>query len=254
MSVVLDCPHCRKAVTVVDDLVGRVMACPHCGDHFTLPRPGDSPVAVAGPSHSFVPVAGIRFTFACQRCSSILEARGGMAGQRGRCPTCGAVFTIPSVDAATGRAVGDAVVEDDGQLPTPMHAYATAGAKAPKIVRKDDGEQVILCPRCQRAMPVDANTCAACGMPFTMDGAAAIAVGGSGSNGMATAALTVGVLSLLAWMCSPILGCVAIGLGIAGLRRAEKTGGLRTGRKMAIAGIVCGALSLAIYGLYQYFF
>jgi NADH dehydrogenase FAD-containing subunit len=37
---------------------------------------------------------------------------------------------IPPVNERTGVAAGLAQVTDDGQLPTPMHAYATAGEKA----------------------------------------------------------------------------------------------------------------------------
>jgi len=243
MSFVLDCPVCHKPVTMTDELIGRVMACPHCAWHFTLPQRGAAPQCVVAPKsiHPSDP-ARIRFTFTCQRCSSILEARGDMGGQHGRCPTCGAVFVIPQVDPRTGLPAGPAVVEADGQLPTPMHAYATAGDKAPKIRRLQSGEQVIVCPRCRRDMPVDAETCSACGLPFTMEGAAAVSEVGSGRNGLATASLTIGVISLLAF-CLPGLGLLAIGLGIGGLRRAEKMGPQRTGRSMAIAGIVCGSLA-----------
>lgn len=166
-----------------------------------------------------------------------------MSGERGTCPTCGAVFVIPQTDPNTGLPLGPAVVEADGQLPTPMHAYATAGEKAPIIRRLKSGEQVIVCPRCERNSPVDAHTCSTCGMPFTMDGSEAIAQAGSGGNTLATAALTVGIISLLA-VCLPGLGLVAIGLGIGGLKRAEKLGPDRPGRGMAIAGIVCGALAV----------
>jgi len=229
---------------MTDDLIGRVMACPHCGMHFTLPRRGASAISVAMPAaRSPVRVVRPRFTFGCQRCSSILEARGEMSGERGTCPTCGAVFIIPQTDPNTGLPLGPAVVEADGQLPTPMHAYATAGEKAPVIRRLGSGEQVIVCPRCERHSSVDAHVCATCGMPFTMDGSAAIVEAGTGGNPLATAALTVGIISLLA-ACLPGLGLVAIGLGIGGVRRAERLGPDRPGRGMAIAGIVCGALAL----------
>jgi len=229
---------------MTEELIGRVMACPHCGRHFSLPHRGASAVSLAMPAaHSPIRVVRPRFTFSCQRCSSILEARGEMSGERGTCPTCGALFIIPRTDPNTGLPLGPAVVEADGQLPTPMHAYATAGDKAPIIRRLASGEQVIVCPRCERHSPVDAHVCATCGMPFTMDGSAAIAQISSGRNGLATASLTVGVVSLLAG-CLPGLGLVAIGLGIGGLNRAENRGPDRLGRGMAIAGIVCGTMAV----------
>ena len=229
---------------MTDELIGRVMACPHCGRHFNLPSRGVSAVSVASPaSYSPGRVVRAKFTFSCQRCSSILEARGEMSGERGTCPTCGAVFVIPETDPNTGLPTGPAEVEADGQLPTPMHAYATAGDKAPIIRRLASGEQVIVCPRCERNSPVDVHTCSTCGMPFTMDGSAAITQAGTGGNTLATASLTVGIISMLA-ACLPGLGLVAIGLGIGGLKRAEKLGPDRPGRGMAIAGIVCGALAM----------
>lgn len=231
-------------MTATKELIGRVMACPHCANHFTIPEEGGKAVPVATPNYNYPPQgAGIRFTFSCQRCSSILEARGDLGGRQGRCPTCGAVFVVPQVDPHTGLPVSSAVVEDDGQLPTPMHAYATAGRKAPTIRRLPTGEQVIICPRCRRDMPIDANTCKACGMPFTMEGAAAVAYAGSPGNTLATASLTFGVVALFLF-CLPGLGLLAIGLGIGGLKKAENMGVDRPGRSMAIAGIVLGAVSL----------
>ncbi|MCG8408542.1 MAG: DUF4190 domain-containing protein [Phycisphaerales bacterium] len=237
-------------MTANSELIGRVMACPHCANHFTIPQDGAEAVPIATPDYNYpAPGAAIRFTFSCQRCSSILEARGDLGGKQGRCPTCGAVFVVPRVDPRTGLPLSSAAVEDDGQLPTPMHAYATAGSKAPTIRRLPTGEQVIHCPRCRRDMPVDSNTCTACGMPFTMEGAAAVTYTNSGSNGLATASLTVGIIAMVA-ACIPGLGLVAIGLGYGGLKRAEKMGADAPGRSMAIAGIVLGALSLGWIALY----
>ncbi len=245
MSFVLDCPTCRKAVTASREMIGRVMACPHCASHFTLPREGEAAVPVAQPTGNLSAAANARFTFDCQRCGSILEAKGDMSRSQGRCPTCGALFVIPRVDPQSGLPIDTAAVPDDGQLPTPMHAYATAGHKAPKIHRMNNGEQVILCSQCGQQMPIDANSCTACGVPFTMDAASEVARSGPSPNNLATAALTVGIISILA-PCVLVLGSVAIGLGIAGVVRAENLGTARPGRNMAIAGIVLGVLSLGL--------
>lgn len=251
MSFVLDCPACRKAVTASPEMIGRIMACPHCAGHFTLPREGEATVPVAHPTGNLATGATARFTFDCQRCGSILEARGEMSRSQGRCPTCGAVFVIPRVDPRSGLPIDTATVPDDGQLPTPMHAYATAGHKAPKIHRLPNGEQVILCSQCGQQMPVDANMCSGCGVPFTIEGASAVVHSGPSPNGMATASLTVGIVSLLT-ACLPVLGAVAVGLGIAGVLRSEKLGSARPGRNLAIAGIVLGLLAMGI-GAVMYF-
>jgi len=196
-------------------------------------------------------IANLRFTFSCQRCGSVLEALGEQCGRSGRCPTCGAVFIIPLVDPQTGLAAGPARVSDDGQLPTPMHAYGTAGGKAPKIRRLGSGEQVIVCPRCGRDMPVDAHTCGSCGLPFTIEGAAAVVQTADGVNSWSTAALTVGVLSIMTF-CFPLPALAAIALGIVALRKGRSVGRATSGRSMAIAGIICGTLSLAVFVVWKF--
>ncbi len=219
------------------------MACPHCASHFTLPQAGQAAVPVAQPTGNLSTAGHARFTFDCQRCGSILEARGDMSQSQGRCPTCGALFVIPRTDPQSGLPIDTATVPDDGQLPTPMHAYATAGHKAPKIHRMANGEQAILCSQCGQQMPIDADSCTACGVPFTMEAASEVARSGPSPNSLATASLTIGIISVLT-PCMLVLGLVAIGLGIAGLVRAENLGTARPGRNMAIAGIVLGVISL----------
>lgn len=239
----MDCPACGKAITATDELLGRPVACPHCSTHFRIPARGARPLVR---SSSAMPeyMASIRFTFTCQRCSSILEGASDVCGEQGRCPTCGAVFIVPSVDRKTGLPTGPAEVDDDGEFPTPVHAYAAAGDKAPQIRRLNSGEQIIVCPRCAARMPIDAHLCTACGIPFTIEGAAAIYKSAPGGNSMATAALVAGMVSLPLFIAGVVLGPVAIGLGVAGLRRAGEEDRNGEGRKRAIAGIVCGGVSL----------
>lgn len=78
---------------------------------------------------------------------------------------------MPMVDSVTGRAVSDADPGDDGELPTPVHAYAAAGDMAPIIVRKGDDSLFIRCRLCDHENPVDADCCDRCGRPFTLEGA-----------------------------------------------------------------------------------
>lgn len=73
--------------------------------------------------------------------------------------------------------------------------------------------------------------------------------GGSASNGLATAALTCGIIgTLIAWMpfavvIGIVLGVLALVFGIKGLRRSATVG---RGRGAAIAGIVTGSLALLL--------
>jgi uncharacterized CHY-type Zn-finger protein len=246
MSCVLGCPLCSKSVTVADEHIGVVLACPYCARHFTLPAKDVQAVPVAmGPAQATALTTGSRFTFTCGRCESILEARPELCGQPGRCPTCGALFVVPNVDPATGQAAGPAMVADDGQLPTPLHAYATAGDRAPTIRRLDTGAQVVVCPRCRAEMPVEADVCSACGIPFTMEGAASITQAPLETDSLARAAMTVGIIGVLT-ACQPVVGLVALGLGIAAMVKSRRRKYNKSGEKMAIAGIICGAAGAAI--------
>lgn len=242
-----ECPLCGKPVTAEEDLLGTRVRCPHCEQEFTArDANGTAPDTSASPvSTAYVPT--IRFTFTCQRCGSALEGHSGLCKQLGRCPTCGAVFTIPEIDRRTGLPLGPAVVADDGELPTPMHAYAAAGTKAPSIRRRSDGEPYILCPRCDFESSIEANICPRCGLPFTIEGASAVAVGAAtASNSLATASLVFGILALPTY-CFPLLGVVAIATGLIALHRMGKSAVPTSGRGQAIGGLVCGGLSIAFW-------
>jgi len=243
MAYEFACPNCAKTVSASTELVGRTVACPYCTRQFSVPAPGRS--AEPLPAVLAAKVGGISFTFVCQRCSSILEGQSQLCGQTGRCPTCGATFIIPHVDPRTGLARGPAIVAEDGQLPTPVHAYASAGDKAPRIERQRDGTQVILCPRCDKRMPIDSNLCSGCGLPFTMDGAAVVSQTLPSTNSLATAAMWVGIAGLVTF-CMVFPGPLAIALGIAGLQRSQKLGPAGHGRAAATAGIVLGAVSTVL--------
>ncbi len=251
MTKVLGCPYCDQSVTVGEQLFGRVMGCPHCAKHFTVADDNSNPIPVASPQGNFpYSMHAVRFTFSCMRCASVLEARGDHGGTKGRCPTCGAIFVIPEVDPRTGVPSTAAHVADDGQLPTPMHAYATAGTKAPKIVRLENGEEAIECPRCNQRAPADANQCPVCGTPYTMEGADAVIRGGNDSNGMATAAIIVAILGI----CIPGGGLLAAGLGWAGVVKATELGQSRPGYGLAVGAIIIGLFSCAFHGARLFLF
>ena len=244
MHTKVDCPACRKGVTVTLEQIARVMGCPHCASHFMVPREGAAPVPVTTLDATHTGITSIRFSFSCGRCGTLLEGRSNMSGRQGRCPTCGGVFIVPGVDPRTGVPAGPAVIAQDGQFPTPLHAYANAGEKAPRILRNDKDEPIIECPRCRRHMPIEANLCEACGMPFTMEGAdAVVEYAGGRSNELASASLAIGALSLLAY-CAPGIGIIAILIGVSALRRMEAMGVQPLSRTSAIAGIALGVVSL----------
>ncbi len=63
-----------------------------------------------------------------------------------------------------------------------------------------------------------------------------------GGNGMATAALIVGALAVVAFPAGPVLGAVALVLGVIGLIRARHLPAERRGRAAAIVGMGLGVV------------
>jgi ribosomal protein L40E len=162
-----------------------------------------------------------------------------MAAQEGQCPTCGNQITIPILDRYN-RLIDPKTRQIIKQDPHPVHAYAAAGARAPKIQRTNDGKQFIICPRCSASSPITYNNCRSCGMPFTMEGTTVDAVGAN--NGFCVASLVLGIIGLLTFFIF-IPSLLAIIFGIVGVRQAVSAESAnRGGRGMAIAGIVCGSI------------
>jgi hypothetical protein len=86
--------------------------------------------------------------------------------------------------------------------------------------------------------------------PPPMPGAPAMAPV-SASNGLAVAALVVGIVSLVLFFIPGfafLLGIVAIVLGALGIARANKMAGKQRG--VAIAGLVCGAVGIIVNVLF----
>jgi len=190
--------------------------------------------------------AAYQFRFTCTRCESVLESQTELCGQPGKCPTCATEFIIPLFDPKTG-ALGELMnLSGEPQDPTPVHAYAAAGTRAPEILRDERDEPYIRCPRCGTRSPVDANRCEACGLPFTLEGVTHDAVPGS-ANGYAVASLVLGILGLPCFMLV-IPQILAVVFGFVALNQHARR---RTsaGRGMAIAGIALGLIGLVITGV-----
>jgi DNA-directed RNA polymerase subunit RPC12/RpoP len=243
-----------------DDQVGQKVRCPTCLSTLIVPAPAAAVAVGAGapgfdapavpppqqrmPSQ-FMPQrggAGKRYGFNCGYCSSRLEATESMAAQEGQCPTCGNNITIPILDRY-GRLIDPKTRQIIKQDPHPVHAYAAAGDRAPRIFRDDAGSQYIRCPRCGSNSPITANNCKSCGMPFTMEGTTLEAAGTS--NGFCVASLVLGIIGLPA-ACAFIPSILAIIFGIIGYGQVSRAGESGSGRGMAIAGMICGGLGLII--------
>ena len=236
------CPQCGGRATAAAEQRGQTMGCPHCRRPLQLPPPPPRSSGPTPPRDPNAPPPGRPFHFRCLRCASVLEGRSNQSGQQGKCPTCGGVFTVPPMDPRTGLAVSHADPGDDGENPTPMHAYAAAGTKAPGLVRKQDESVAILCSRCQRESDVRSNNCPFCGLPFTMEGLTFSVPTRNAGGG--TAALTLGILAVPMAFCIGIgfiPGILAVGIGLVARSKAR---GEPTGT--ADAGILLGVLACAI--------
>ena len=207
------------------------------------PPPRRNAIPAAAAAFRAAGSGGKRYGFNCGYCSSRLEATEAMAAQDGQCPTCGNTITIPILDRY-GRLIDPKTRQIIKQDPHPVHAYAAAGDRAPRILRQNDGKQIIRCPRCSAASPITANNCKACGMPFTMEGTTLEAAGTS--NGFCVASLVLGIIGIPTF-CTVITPLLAVVFGIVGLTQVSKQGGEGAGgRGMAIAGIVCGVIGCLI--------
>lgn len=259
------CRVCRSPLQVEDALSGKVVRCPTCLGTMRVPdrapvaetvpplppMPGSpdapGPVPVNDPSATLPrpPLrggTGRRYGFNCPFCSSRLEANEAMAAQDGTCPTCGNSIVIPILDRF-GRLIDPRTQQVLKQDPHPVHAYAAAGERAPRILRRPDGRQVIQCPRCGGHSPVHANNCGSCGMPFTMEGTS-IEASGQG-NGFAATSLVLGIIGIPA-SCTVLVPILAIIFATIALVQAHQHGERGSNRGLAIAGLVFGCIGLII--------
>jgi DNA-directed RNA polymerase subunit RPC12/RpoP len=195
------------------------------------------------PSQFRAPGGGKHYGFNCGYCSSRLEATESMAGQEGQCPTCGNTIVIPILDRY-GRLIDPMTGKIIKQDPHPVHAYAAAGERAPRILRQGNTTQVIQCPRCGSLSGITSNNCKSCGMPFTMEGTTIEAAGGG--NGFCVSSLVLGIIGIPAG-CTGIVPLLAIIFGAIGLNQVNKSGVEGGGRGMAIAGIICGVIGLMMF-------
>jgi DNA-directed RNA polymerase subunit RPC12/RpoP len=273
--LVFECKICRTSLSAEESQAGQLVRCPTCLTTLRVPGEEGLQPAMAGagkeisssaaqagssavadptialrPSSTTAPSAprrmgsgGKRYGFNCGYCSSRLEATEAMAAQEGQCPTCGNNITIPILDRY-GRLIDPVTKEIIKQDPHPVHAYAAAGERAPKIVRQKTGTQTIQCPRCNAVSAITANNCKSCGMPFTMEGTTLEATGTS--NGFCVASLVLGIIGMPTGctIVTPLLGII---FGVIGYNQVSKGGeGGGGGRGMAIAGIICGVIGLGL--------
>jgi hypothetical protein len=133
MSIVLDCPGCRKRYEVDDALAGKKSRCKQCGEVFQIPapnrreaepaavsrssgpssprqtgsqwesilegkpptHPGGRPSTPDPPPRAAAPGSAATIVINCPKCRKRYELDGVLAGKKSRCKNCGEVFPIP---------------------------------------------------------------------------------------------------------------------------------------------------------------
>jgi DNA-directed RNA polymerase subunit RPC12/RpoP/TM2 domain-containing membrane protein YozV len=247
MAIQFPCQLCNRLLEADENQTGTLVRCPQCMGTSRVPAPGNttaapSPERISSSTQWLITRPGRKYGFPCPYCSSPLEATESIAAQEGTCPTCGSNITIPILDQQN-RLIDPKTRKIIKQDPHPVHAYAAAGERAPRIVRRDDGGQWIQCSRCGSVAPVTANNCKSCGMPFTMEGTTVEAAGGT--DGFCVAALVLGIVGLVGF-CTIIIPLLAIVFAAVGYARTTSEGGSQSGTGLAIAGGVLGVIGAAL--------
>jgi ribosomal protein L37E len=123
------------------------------------------------------------------------------------------------------------------------HAYAAAGEMAPEVVEDNSGKAMVRCRRCGTMSQIDADACASCGIPFTIE--AGTVEPAWSVDGWAVASVVLGAISL-ATPYVPGLAAIAVVAGLVALRRLHvQYGGLQ--RVAAWSGMALAGLSTAMY-------
>ena len=229
------CKRCDRPVIARVEWVAWEVQCPHCQSLLRVPDvPDDGRPVPADIPHM---AAKHGFNFPCPRCGCLLEAHTGMCGRNGTCPTCNARLNIPHLRPKSGKPLKAELLDDEGGDPTPVHAYGASGHSAPQIINCPDGSLVIQCPRCNAHSPIDADTCEACGIPFTMDAAAT--VGKMYRDRWAASSVTLGVVGVVV---SPLFipGFFATWYGL----RSVMFSGHGRRKYLGLLGMLLGLISL----------
>lgn len=69
---------------------------------------------------------------------------------------------------------------------------------------------------------------------------------GRGTSGQAIASMVLGIVSLVIWYVGIVTGIIGLSLGAVAIKKCKPNGPLK-GRGMAIAGIVCSTIALALW-------
>lgn len=202
-------------------------------------------------------------------CGQRLQVPDEMAGRTGKCPSCGAAVLVPGAPAAPAAPPPPAPPPPVVQSPPAAGAGAAPPVPPapPAVVPPAAESGTKSCPHCGGVILANARKCKHCGEYLTltareqrMAGPGAAAPRGvvtpppSSTDGMAIAALVLGIISLISWCCAPVGGItslLALIFGFIGRGNVKRDG--TQGDGFALAGIIMGGigvfLTLAYFAL-----
>ena len=151
----------------------------------------------------------------CPNCGS---ENDGAPGSRVNCPACTASFDVPPEQDSPPPRPATPIT------PSPLGGFggsSPAGRPAPSG------------PVAGSAGPLDPSR------PF--DASRPLALNGRKNNTLAIVSLVMGIIC-----CIPFGSFIALGTGIAALKKIEASEGREGGKNLAVAGIVLGGLGVAV--------
>lgn len=184
MAIEFTCPGCLQLFRTPEQTAGKKGKCPHCGAVFTITAAASStasaPVSAAASATAAAPAdaAADKIEFPCSQCGRAVRTPASMAGKKGKCPTCGAVFQIPEATpsrpatstpgnrAAESRAPAGPPPLPKKQTPSPAAGPAAAAGTAAQ------DSAAFACGRCGKTLRMPPGSagkkgrCPACGEVF----------------------------------------------------------------------------------------
>jgi hypothetical protein len=171
MPIKFQCPHCKKGLSVKDELAGKKAACPVCKKALTIPRPSapsapatprpapkkpalptppaldveaEAAAAFADEPPSAAGAAAAEIEVTCDYCEEVFSVGPDLGGKRTQCPSCRRIVKVPMPAKAdptnwktAGKALPSGAKRSDG--PAPEGVWGSTGAAA--VVSRDSLDQ-----------------------------------------------------------------------------------------------------------------
>jgi len=109
MAIEFHCPNCNRLMRTPDQTAGKKGKCPGCGAITDIPgpdrraQPGEGATTASGTGKTPAGSGGKpsdKIEFPCSHCGAAVRTAASLAGKKGKCPTCGGIFTIPAAQGS----------------------------------------------------------------------------------------------------------------------------------------------------------